>query len=124
MAEAKNQVTPEEVEANKLADFARAEERRQLMRERRDAMGGAPDMSHEFDWSAPAPPGRPALPACDEPTFTFRAQDILSVLVLDEYARLLERYDPVSEKLARVTDELNKFRDWQRSNPGKVKLPD
>lgn len=59
-----------------------------------------------------------------EPTFTFRAQDILSVMVLDNYARLLEMYEPNGAKIVRVTDELNKFRAWQQANPGKVKLPD
>lgn len=64
------------------------------------------------------------VPANDEPTFTFRAQDILSVMVLDNYARLLEMYEPNGAKIVRVTDELNKFRAWQQANPGKVKLPD
>ena len=60
----------------------------------------------------------------DEPTFTFRAQDILSVMVLDHYARLLEMYEPNGPKSVQVVDELNKFRAWQQANPGKVKLPD
>lgn len=125
MPEAVNPVTPEQAAKNRQDDFARAQARREEVARRREELGGEPDMSHEFDWSQLKPnPSAIWYIENEEPTFTFRAQDILSVLVLDEYARLLERYDPASEKLAHVVEEINKFREWQRSNPGKVKLPD
>ena len=122
MPEPVNPVTPEQAAKNREDDFARAQARREEVARRREELGGEPDMTHEFDWSTN--PSRVPFITADEPTFTFRAQDILSVLVLDEYARLLERYDPASEKLAAVVHEMNAFRDWQRTNPGKVKLPD
>jgi hypothetical protein len=60
----------------------------------------------------------------DEPIFVFRAQDILSVMVLSHYASLLEDYQQEGTQLASVIDAANDFRSWQRANPGKVKLPD
>lgn len=60
----------------------------------------------------------------DEPIFIFRAQDILSVMVLVHYASLLEDYQQDGDKLASVVDAANDFRSWQKANPGKVKLPD
>ena len=124
MPEPVNPVTPQQAARSREDDFARAQARREEVARRREELGGEPDMRHEFSWGPVKLNPKMAIIDNEEPTFTFRAQDILSVLVLDEYAQLLERYDPASEKLVRVTDELNKFRDWQRSNPGKVKLPD
>ena len=42
-----------------------------------------------------------------EPTFTFRAKDKHSLSALHEIARIIVE-----------------FKDWQKANPGKVKLPD
>jgi hypothetical protein len=60
----------------------------------------------------------------DEPIFVFRAQDILSVMVLSHYAKLLEDYQQDGSQLVSVVDAANDFRSWQKANPGKVKLPD
>lgn len=60
----------------------------------------------------------------DEPYFIFRAQDILSVMVLRNYAKLIEDYCSEGDQLANVVRWANKFTDWQRRNPGHVKLPD
>ena len=59
-----------------------------------------------------------------EPVFIFRAQDILSVMVLSHYAKLIEDYTSGGGQLTSVIDTANEFREWQRANPGKVKLPD
>lgn len=63
--------------------------------------------------------------APDEPTITFRAQDILSTMVIQHYLGLLELYSPqemwIQESLHGL---MNEFRLWQKMNPSKVKLPD
>lgn len=59
-----------------------------------------------------------------EPFFVFRAKDILSTMALDEYAKLVERYGPLSDQLQSIGDAIHAFQVWQRNNPDKVKLPD
>lgn len=59
----------------------------------------------------------------DEPIFIFRAQDILSVMVLSHYAMLLEQYGDL-EMIESVVKWRNQFQQWQRANPGLVKMPD
>lgn len=59
-----------------------------------------------------------------EPFFVFRAKDILSTMALDEYAKLVERYGPLSGQLQSIGDAIHDFQQWQRDNPDKVKLPD
>lgn len=59
-----------------------------------------------------------------EPFFVFRAKDVLSTMALDEYAKIVERYGPLSEQLQSIGDAIVAFQQWQRSNPSKVKLPD
>ena len=60
----------------------------------------------------------------DEPVFVFRAKDILSVFALDEYARIVEKYDAHGPQIQSIVDRANDFRAWQKANPDKVKLPD
>lgn len=60
----------------------------------------------------------------DEPVFIFRAQDILSVWALEEYARVVEKYDPHGPHLESIVDAADTFRQWQKANPSLVKLPD
>ena len=73
----------------------------------------------------------------DEPYFFIRAQDRLSTAAVIEYSHLLRHeslnaslrgaYD-LSDSLIKQADEVlayaQKFKDWQRENPDKVKLPD
>jgi hypothetical protein len=59
-----------------------------------------------------------------EPYFVFRAQDILSTMVLNYYAKLLEEYSPGQDQIVSVVKCANDFRAWQHENPNKVKLPD
>jgi len=60
----------------------------------------------------------------DEPVFILRAQDLISVMVLHEYLRLLEIFDPHGEKMVSAVDKMNEFRKWQHANPSRVRLPD
>lgn len=59
-----------------------------------------------------------------EPVFIFRAKDILSIMALDAYAGMVEKFSPHSDHLAAIVDRMKDFRDWQHANPSKVKLPD
>jgi hypothetical protein len=72
-----------------------------------------------------------------EPYFFIRGQDRLSVAAVIEYSHLL-RHESVnsslrgdnelSDSLDKQADEVlsyaQKFKDWQRENPDKVKYPD
>lgn len=61
----------------------------------------------------------------DEPIFVLRAKDLLSVLALQAYIDFLEKYEANDAPiLVEAVDRLNEFREWQKANPGKVKLPD
>lgn len=62
--------------------------------------------------------------ADDEPVFVLRAQDITSPITIDEWSgrvcRATGRTPKVSQALADVTE----FREWQRKNPHRTKMPD
>lgn len=60
----------------------------------------------------------------DEPIFVFRAKDILSTFALDEYAKLVEKFNPHSPQLNSLVEATIQFREWQRDHPSLVKLPD
>lgn len=60
----------------------------------------------------------------DEPIFVFRAKDLLSTFALDEYAKMVEKFNPDSPQLVSIVDATNDFREWQRNHPGLVHLPD
>lgn len=60
----------------------------------------------------------------DEPVFIFRAQDILSTMVIKQYLSLVEIYNPNNLLLESIIDSMNEFIAWQQQNPEKVKLPD
>jgi len=73
----------------------------------------------------------------EEPWFYLRAQDKLSVEIVMEYSRLLERESwkarglgdeilarSLSDQSTQVAQSAHKFMDWQEENPDKVKLPD
>ena len=69
-----------------------------------------------------------------EPIFILRAQDIVSVDVLNEYAWAVydHRVDAKDEIVDRKTDtflaeidaERERFKQWQDENPDRVKIPD
>jgi hypothetical protein len=60
----------------------------------------------------------------DEPYIVFRAQDILSTMVLLTYIKLLGDYVPGTSIEHDALERLEEFRAWQVNNPNKVKLPD
>lgn len=137
MAEAKNQITPEEAAMNKAGDFARAEARRALVAERKknELLGVEVPVESLPEFIAPVTPITQAqvdarnkhildslMPG--EPIFIFRAKDILSTMVLQQYASLLETYSPYAEIMEATVQKINDFRDWQHANPSAVKLPD
>lgn len=58
-----------------------------------------------------------------EPYFVFRAQDILSIFALEAYSELIRKYGGQAQ-LDSLLEAQEQFLEWQRANPGKVKLPD
>lgn len=61
----------------------------------------------------------------DEPIFIFRAKDILSMFPLKEYERRVEDYAGDDHEFQlHVATRIAEFRDWQRNNADKIKLPD
>ncbi len=60
----------------------------------------------------------------DEPLIVFRAQDSLSVPLLEEYARMCRRAGAQPSLLAVLYDRIAQFARWQAENPGLVKVPD
>lgn len=60
-----------------------------------------------------------------EPYFVFRAKDIFSLMVLGEYAELIDKYLPqASEMAAGVADAKDEFHAWQVANPESLRYPD
>lgn len=61
----------------------------------------------------------------EEPFFIFRAKDIFSVMILAQYAEIIEKYGPDDAEFHKdIIDELHLFKDWQRKNIAKVRYPD
>lgn len=60
-----------------------------------------------------------------EPVFVLRAKDLLSVLGVTAYLRLIEDYTPENHDMHEgIINQLRAMRDWQGANPGEVRLPD
>lgn len=76
----------------------------------------------------PKPKGLRIVQQCidsGEPYFVFRAKDIFSLMVLGEYAELIDKYLPqASEMAAGVADAKDDFHAWQIQNPDRLRYPD
>ncbi len=60
-----------------------------------------------------------------EPFFVLRAKDIFSVMAVHNYAKLVEEYGPLDiEFHGNLSDLVQEMREWQQSNPDRVKYPD
>lgn len=59
----------------------------------------------------------------NEPYFFFRAQDKFMTYPLMHYATIL-RHNGLIDEGNEVSAFVDKVRDWQESNPDKVKIPD
>lgn len=60
-----------------------------------------------------------------EPYFVVRAKDVLGIMILVEYARLLELYRPTNFDMAEaIANARNSFTQWMDENPTAVHLPD
>lgn len=63
--------------------------------------------------------------ATGEPYFVVRAKDMLGLMVVIEYARLLEIYRPGAFDMAEgIANARNSFVKWMDENPTAVHLPD
>lgn len=59
-----------------------------------------------------------------EPIFVLRSKDLLSVLAVIEYRDLLDKYWADPAMMEGVGSALDQMREWQKNNPGLVRLPD
>jgi hypothetical protein len=57
-----------------------------------------------------------------EPCFLIRAQDKISLQALEHYYDLA--FNAQGKNLSRVREVKDRFRQWQKENPKKVKVPD
>lgn len=61
----------------------------------------------------------------NEPYIIFRAKDILSLFALLEYERQIEHFQGDDHEFAEeLAERIQEFKQWQRANPDKIKLPD
>lgn len=60
----------------------------------------------------------------DEPVFIFRARDVLSKVVINEYLKLLFTFGASEEHQESVKEAINTFITWQKNHTQLVKVPD
>jgi hypothetical protein len=60
----------------------------------------------------------------DEPLIVFRAQDGMSLPMLEAYARLCREAGCLPAFMAPLYRRMADFAEWQAANPGSVKVPD
>lgn len=71
------------------------------------------------------PPTKLSVIGDDEPTFTFRAKDIFSTMVLVKYLEIVESFGPDDyEFQERIGEKIAEFKKWQHQNTHKVRYPD
>lgn len=138
MADAKNQVTPEQAAADRDAGFAAAEARRAEKAQMKQGMKSLPSNPasgvHTGGTVLSMTIGRDQIGTRNlhvldtllpkEPVIIFRAKDILSTMVLQHYTTLLETYSPYSAIIEDMVEKINEFREWQHANPTSIRLPD
>lgn len=60
-----------------------------------------------------------------EPYFVVRAKDVLGVMILVEYQRLIDTYRPSNHHMgAAISNIRTDFVQWMDAHPGEVHLPD
>ena len=65
-----------------------------------------------------------AVEGTDEPIFVIRAQDELSLDLLNHYAYMCGANGVDDEFIDAIDERIVEFEEWQDANPDKVKLPD
>jgi len=60
----------------------------------------------------------------DEPVFVFRARDLLAPDAIDAYAARCRETARPEFHVALAERTAEDFREWQRANPGRVRMPD
>jgi hypothetical protein len=72
--------------------------------------------------------GRRIVDECEnsgEPYFVVRAKDVLSIMTLVEYQRLIDTYRPSNHVMGQQISEIRaQFAKWMDENPEQVHLPD
>lgn len=60
----------------------------------------------------------------DEPVIVFRARDITTIDILAYYLMRCVKKGSSTRHLDIIVSDIESFRNWQASNPDKVKVPD
>lgn len=58
------------------------------------------------------------------PIFVFTAKDRISLSVLDYYKSLCRAEECPQSHLSEIGARIDEFKNWQKNNPDKTKLPD
>lgn len=58
------------------------------------------------------------------PIFVLTAKDFISVSAIDAYRNLCKAEECDQAHIAEIGTRIDEFREWQKANPDKVKLPD
>jgi len=60
-----------------------------------------------------------------EPVFIFRAKDIFSIMVIQDYLDRVDKYGNNTGELQEgIVQALQDFRDWQQKNTDRIRFPD
>ena len=58
------------------------------------------------------------------PIFVLTAKDFVSVSIIDRYRDLCKAEECDQAHITEIGTRIDDFRQWQKANPDKVKLPD
>jgi hypothetical protein len=58
------------------------------------------------------------------PIFVLTAKDFLSVSAIAAYREYCKAEECPQSHISEIGARINEFKDWQKANPDKVKLPD
>jgi hypothetical protein len=58
------------------------------------------------------------------PIFVLTAKDAVTLSTLDYYRSLCRAQECPQSHIAEIGERIDEFKQWQKANPAKVKLPD
>jgi len=58
------------------------------------------------------------------PIFVLTAKDAVTLSTLDKYKALCKAEECPQSHISEIGERIDEFKEWQKNNPGQVKLPD